>query len=254
MSGRRFPPSEATRSFPGTEPRVPLLERRSRWRLLVGLPLPVQRYFRTALKDGQAAIAAVTLEQVGQLDIGETSTRWQTFRSTQRVVIRRPGSTGMLASLCGPAYRFGCAMRMSEDKVSCTPHSRGAGEVAEGELMRFLAEAAWYPTALLPSPDLSWTALGGRSARATLVDGPNAVSLQFDFDAQGLIATVSAEARGRTVGGKTVPTPWTGRFWNYADREGLRVPLEAEVSWLTPESPRPYWRGRITALRFEWAR
>jgi hypothetical protein len=39
MSGRRFPPSEATRSFPGTEPRVPLLERRSRWRLLVGLPL-----------------------------------------------------------------------------------------------------------------------------------------------------------------------------------------------------------------------
>jgi hypothetical protein len=75
MSGRRFSPSEATRSFPGTEPRVPLLERRSRWRLLVGLPLPVQRYFRTALKDGQAAIAAVTLEQVGQLDIGETGTR-----------------------------------------------------------------------------------------------------------------------------------------------------------------------------------
>ena len=62
---------------------------------------------------------------------------------------------------------------------------RGAGEVVEGELMRFLAEAAWYPTALLPSPDLSWTALGDRSARATLVDGPNAVSLQFDFDAQG---------------------------------------------------------------------
>ncbi len=27
---------------------------------------------------------------------------------------------------------------------------RGGGDVAEGELMRFFAEAAWYPTALLP--------------------------------------------------------------------------------------------------------
>jgi len=28
---------------------------------------------------------------------------------------------------------------------------RGTPEVAQGELMRFLAEAAWDPTALLPS-------------------------------------------------------------------------------------------------------
>lgn len=28
---------------------------------------------------------------------------------------------------------------------------RGTDYIAEGELMRFFAEAAWYPTALLPS-------------------------------------------------------------------------------------------------------
>ncbi len=28
---------------------------------------------------------------------------------------------------------------------------RGGGDLAEGELMRFFAEAAWYPTALLPT-------------------------------------------------------------------------------------------------------
>ena len=117
---------------------------------------------------------------------------------------------------------------------------RGAGEIAQGELMRFLAEAAWYPTALLPGPAISWTALGDRSARATLVDGLNAVSLRFDFDAHGLIATVSTEARGRTVGNETVPTPWIGRFWNYSEHGGMRVPFEAEVSWLLPEGARPY--------------
>jgi hypothetical protein len=28
---------------------------------------------------------------------------------------------------------------------------RGGSDLAEGELMRFFAEAAWYPTALLPT-------------------------------------------------------------------------------------------------------
>lgn len=44
---------------------------------------------------------------------------------------------------------------------------RGAlGEVAQGELMRFFAEAAWYPTALLPSQGVRWQAVDDTSARA----------------------------------------------------------------------------------------
>jgi hypothetical protein len=40
-----------------------------------------------------------------------------------------------------------------------------------GELMRFLAEAAWYPTSLLPSQGVRWEAADDHSARATLEDG-----------------------------------------------------------------------------------
>jgi hypothetical protein len=39
---------------------------------------------------------------------------------------------------------------------------RGTGEVAEGELMRFFAEAAWYPTALLPSQGVRWQAVDAK--------------------------------------------------------------------------------------------
>ena len=31
---------------------------------------------------------------------------------------------------------------------------RGSGEIGRGELMRFFAEAAWYPSALLPSQEV----------------------------------------------------------------------------------------------------
>jgi hypothetical protein len=55
------------------------------------------------------------------------------------------------------------------------------------------------------------------------------------------------------VGKTIVPTPWHGRYWNYAERGGIQVPLEGEVAWLLPEGARPYWRGRIVEIVHEFA-
>ena len=56
------------------------------------------------------------------------------------------------------------------------------------------------------------------------------------------------------MGGEVVPTTWRGRFWNYEERGGMRVPLDGEVAWLLPEGEKPYWRGRITEISYEFAR
>jgi hypothetical protein len=131
---------------------------------------------------------------------------------------------------------------------------RGTREMAQGELMRYLAEAPWYPTALLPSQGVRWEAVDGDSARATLMDGDVGVTLLFRFDEEGLITSVRAEARGRTVRGAVVPTPWEGRWWNYEVRDGMRAPMEGEVVWLLQEGPKAYWRGRVTRMEYEPAR
>ena len=78
---------------------------------------------------------------------------------------------------------------------------RGTPEIAQGELMRFFAEAAWYPTALLPSQGVQWEAVDNTSAKATLNDGATALTLLFRFDENNLIATVRAEARWGLVSG-----------------------------------------------------
>jgi hypothetical protein len=62
-----------------------------------------------------------------------------------------------------------------------------------------------------------------------------------------------AEARARTADGKTIPTPWEGRWSNYELRSGMLIPLEGEVAWVFPEGPKPYWRGRITSLTCEFS-
>lgn len=130
---------------------------------------------------------------------------------------------------------------------------RGTPEIAQGELMRFLAEAAWYPTALLPSQGVQWIAIDDFSAKATLKDGETALTLLFRFDENGLIESVRAEARGRAVSGTTIPTPWEVRWNNYNLTDGMCIPTEGEVAWLRPEGAKPYFRGRITSLRYEFA-
>jgi hypothetical protein len=120
-------------------------------------------------------------------------------------------------------------------------------------LMRFFAEAAWYPTALLPSQGVTWGGIDDSSARATLKDGEMALTVLFRFTENGLIESVHAEARGRTVAGEVIPTPWEGRWSNYELRDGMRIPRGGEAVWLLPEGPKPYWRGCITTITYEFA-
>ena len=227
-----------------------------------GAPAPVQAYLRAALTDGHPMVAGVRVRHSGTIDMGETTERWRPFSSKQRVIVQRPGfdwdaRVRMMPGLVvrvHDAYVAGEGMLHAElFGLLTVADLRGTRDIAEGELIRFLAETAWYPTALLPGQGVRWDAVDARSARATLSDGPTSVTLLCTFAPDGMIERVRAEARGRMVGKEIVPTPWEGRFWNYAERDGMRIPLDGEVSWVLPEGPRPYWRGRITEIAYEFA-
>lgn len=59
--------------------------------------------------------------------------------------------------------------------------------------------------------------------------------------------------RTRALGSRVVPTPWEGRWSDYREQDGMRVPFTGEVAWILPEGRQPYWRGTITALSYEFA-
>ena len=59
--------------------------------------------------------------------------------------------------------------------------------------------------------------------------------------------------RGRTVSGQRVPTPWEGRWSGVQQHAGMRIPMSGEVAWLTPEGRKPYWRGTIASIDYQFA-
>ena len=242
--------------------RVPHAVARYDARELQGLPAPVQRYFRTALPEGQAVIAAVSIGHAGTFNMSATAEQWKPFTSQQRVITQRPGFDWDARVMMFPgvpvpvrdAYIAGAGLLHGAVLGLLTVVNMADNpEMARGELMRFFAEAAWYPTALLPSQGVRWEAVDDTSAHATLTDGPLTIELLFRFNAEGLIDTVRAESRGRLVDGKTVTAPWQGRYWRYAMQGGMRVPQEGEVAWLLPEGEKPYWRGRTISSSYEFA-
>lgn len=230
----------------------------------LNLPLVVQRWFRMVLRDGQRMVHRVRLCQAGRIDLGQGKPRWCRFRATQDVSLSRPGFVWSARVRILPGCWAGVHDAYVAGKgvlhaalfgwltVADSSASSDLCNVDLDEWLRFVAEAAWYPTALLPSQGARWTAVDDRSARVTLCDGSLEATMLFRFDDDCLIRTVRADARGRMVGRVAVPTAWEGRYWDYQERAGMRVPMQAEVGWDLDGAVRPYWRGQVQDLRFEF--
>ncbi len=231
-------------------------------RELEGLPAPVQRYFRAVLKDGQPIITAVRIDIAGRFNLSPTGEQWKPFSSRQRVVTRRPGFLWDATIAMGPgvhvrvvdSYIVGKGLlHAAMQGLFTMAHIQGEGEIARGEFMRWCAEVAWYPTALLPSQGVRWTAVDEQSAHATFTEGQLTLTLLFRFSEAGSIGSFRAEARGGMVGKQLVMAPWEGIWSNYQLRDGVQVPLTGEVAWMRPEGRRPYFVGTVTSLAFEFA-
>jgi hypothetical protein len=262
LVGRRAWQSETQRLHAQLDAgRVPTTHTMVDFRELDALPGPVQRYFRTVLTDGQPVIASARFAHRGSFNMGEKVDQWKPFVSDQQIIAQRPGFdwSARIALFPGvpvrvhDAYITGVGMlHVSLLGVVSLANLKDEIDMAAGELMRFLAEAAWYPTALLPNENVTWQVVDDRAARVALRDRALTVTLLFAFNDEHLIESMRADARTRIVNGQLVKTAWQGRFWNYQQVDGMQVPADGEVAWLLDTGPKPYWRGHLTSVRYQY--
>lgn len=226
---------------------------------LKGLPAPVERYFREVLKPGQPIVRYARFSQRGTFLVRPPD-GWRPFAATHHAVTLPAGFVWDARIRAAPGLSF----RVRDSFIDGTGSMfvtvmglvgvvsvEGTPEMASGALHRYLAEAAWFPSALLPSHGVVWTPLDDTSARATLSASGTTVSLDVHFGTDGLISRVYTPARARDVDGRAVPTPWQGRFSRYETRGGMKIPVSGEVAWLLPDGIQTYWRGEITDVWFE---
>ena len=227
---------------------------------LAGLPDSVARYFEFALAPQQALIRNARFEQSGIIRSGARA-GWGSFTATQHVSVRPRGFIWDAVIPLAPML----AVRVRDSYLGGRGESSatlgglvslggvaGTREAAVAALVRFLAEAAWFPTALLPREGVTWTTIDDRTARAALVDADNAASIDVRFGSSGEIVSVSA-LRHRHVDGRMILTPWAVHCSDYARMAEMMIPQAAVVEWLLPDGPLPVWQGRVTDVEYEFA-
>jgi Family of unknown function (DUF6544) len=215
-----------------------------------GLPEPVVRYFRFALQPGQAPIVHARFEQKGEF--ATRPGRWRPFRAVEHFTVLPPAFIWDASIRMAPlvpvrvldSYAKGVGTTNGRLLSLVTVvNAGGNGHIAQAALQRYLAEAAWMPTALLPRAGVHWTPIDQNSARATIVDGAVEATVDFHFAPDGEITSACAE-RFRAGDAGHALTPWEGRFAGYRRWNGMMIPTEAEVAWIEPGGRAPYWRGR----------
>ena len=220
-----------------------------RYELLEGLPLPVQRYFRYALPDGQPYIRTATVRHGGRFRQGLNSSwmriRGETFFTTSKPGLLWKGQTAFFTAIDSflwgkgslSVYLFGLFKIVS-----------GKGyKYSQGELQRWLAESVLFPTNLLPGPTLSWTAVSDDKARMTYTGRRLLLHFLVAFNEHDQITSIKTE---RYMGNKELK-PWTGTLSKYQKINGVRVPTVMKASWRLGEKEFCYADFRIHSIRYD---
>jgi hypothetical protein len=224
---------------------------------LADLPPPVARYLRLAIPL-RKEIQEVRITQTGTLRTDPTVERWMPFEAEHLVV---PAATGFLwdarvqvAPLLHVRVRDALIDGIGSGQVSLlsaftVSAATGGLEMNSGSLHRYLAEAVWYPTALLPGSHLQWTHIDATRALATLTSDRVSVSLEFRFGGSGEVTGIYAPARWGTFDGGYRQVPWEGHFREYRERDGILVPTHGEVGWYIDDEWRAVWKGTVAAYQ-----
>lgn len=218
---------------------------------LEDLPAPVRRYFETVLEVGQRPVRTVRLHQQGAFRLGGADAPWRPLEATEHFTVSPPGFVWEARIDVAPLvpvrvvdlYRGGEGLLRARLFSAVPVAEAGPGPAMnEGELLRYLAEAVWFPTALLPAAGVEWEPVDDRAARATLRHRAVTASAVFHFDDRGLVRRVTAERYRQE---DDADAPWSGSFRDYEERNGMVVPTAAEVAWNLPDGDLPYWRAEL---------
>lgn len=228
---------------------------------LEDVPAPVARYFRKVLTDGQPIVRHARVRWSGTFNMGKPGRdRWVRFSAVQDFAPATrqfvwdarmrmlPGVPVLVRD--GYVHETGSMHGAVLGLVTVVDVGATTG-IAANALLRFLAEAVWVPTALLPGQGVRWTAIDDASARATISNGSVAVHAEFRFGSDGLIESMTSD--DRTYDDGTNPPahhPWGGTYRRYERRSGVLVPMDSEAAWMLPTGRFAYWRGSPTSIEY----
>ncbi len=212
-----------------------------------------------AVRDLAARLGAADGSRFSHVDLtqwgamrGQPAGRETRFSARQTIHLRRPefrwrASTGPLGciSITDALEGDGASIEVRAFRFLPIATVRGGAAALKGEIMRYLAELAWAPDAILANPSLAWNIIDKRTLRVSAGTGHARGQVLLHLDEHGRIARIAADDRPRKEGAGFVERPWRGSFSDYRQQQGRWLPFAGEVAWVLDGDPFVTWRGQL---------
>ncbi len=216
---------------------------------LIGLPEPVQRYFKLIMKEGQPYISYVRMTHNGQFKTGANKS-WINIDGEQYATTQKPGFIwkGTTTLFIAKDMFIGNAGRLVVTILSLINVVDGKGKAYnQGELLRWLGESVLYPTNLLPSQNLHWEAIDHLHAKFTF--NYNGLSLFYlvTFNEAGEIIELETK---RYMDSMHIET-WIIKLANYKEMNKVTIPTVFEVLWRLKSGDLSYAKFNMTKVEYD---
>jgi hypothetical protein len=222
---------------------------------LADLPEPVQRYFKYSLKDGQRYISYARLKQGGYFRLNP-SLDFLPIEAEEYFSIKNPGYVWYAEIRPNPyvwlaardTYFQGKGNVLAKLYSGVTLANSKGNETDQGAMIRWLGEAVWFPTALLPSDNIRWEEIDNSSAKAFFTDKGRTVAGIFHFNEKGEITSFTAD---RFMDKSLEKFEAICR--DYKEFNRIKVPSQVEATWHLKTGDYTYVRFSVTEIEYDKA-
>ena len=216
---------------------------------LIGLPEPVQRYFKLVLKEGQHYISYARIKHEGQFKTGFNKD-WINIKGEQYATTERPGFIwkGTTAMFTARDMYISDIGRLVVSIFSLYNIVDAKGEqYNQGELLRWLGESILYPTNLLPGERLEWLPIDSTSSQ--LIFNYHGLSLFFKITFNEIGEITEMETK-RYMDEKNLET-WVIKISDYKELNHVFTATVFEVLWRLEKGDFSYAKFNITKIEYD---
>jgi hypothetical protein len=225
--------------------------------LLEELPEPARRFLRYAGVIGRPLVGTVRLTQTGQIQVA-AGQPWFPLRAEQHFSVQPPGFVwqAVVPAETLPLLRakdtfLDGSGRMLITAAGLVPIVDSTGpELDQGEMLRFLSEMMWFPTAFLGA-NVSFESRDDDSTRVSLTHGGRTATGTIFVDADGKVTKFEADRYHPGDSGKPSLQRWSTPVDEYGEFNGLRIPVRVRAVWHLPTGDLEYIRITITELLYD---
>lgn len=221
------------------------------------LPLAVENWLQASGALDHEPIRSVRLKQTGTIKLKPEQREWTASESEQTSYTNPPAFRWDVKMKLGRGIYVTGKDRFEDGKGSMRIKLGGIMPISktmdnektdQSSLQRYLMELAWYPTAAL-GPYIYWEEEDAWTAIATLQYAGLQGTATFYFDEQYELLKVEAW-RYKESDEDSRLVLCTGTIKEHQRVEGVKVPVEIEISWLLEHGPFTWYRFRASDIRF----